>query len=102
MLLGLSVLLAGCTRNAFFIDAAWFECRRDRDCAIIDDTTCTLVPINKAYARSFVDWMRRNHPERVSDEPCRPSAIRYLPMCDAARCSSKLAEPAAALQPSPL
>ena len=87
----LSLVLAGCAPRivALDISSAWFECERDRECRILEDPRCQLIPINRRYADSFDAWVRRNRAEQVRDEPCVWNS-RYSASCDAGRCTSNL------------
>ena len=62
------LLLAGCARPivALDINDSWFECDRNRECTILKDPRCQLIPINRRYADSFAAWVRRNRSQQVS------------------------------------
>ena len=87
-----SLLLAGCGPRivALDISGSWFECGRDRECTILEDPRCQLIPINRRYADSFAAWVRRYRAEQVRDEPCVRNDSEYLASCDSGRCTSNL------------
>src|SRR5688572_22827836 len=87
-----SLLLVGCGPRliALEISDSWFECSRHRECMILEDPRCQLVPMNRRYADSFATWVRRNRAQQVSNEPCVWNHSQYLPSCDSGRCTSNL------------
>lgn len=87
-----SALLAGCAHRLVALDIAdsWFECDRHRQCAILEDPRCQLIPINRRYADAFAAWVRRNRAAQIREEPCSQNDSRYFPSCDAGRCTSNL------------
>jgi len=92
LVIAIGLLLVGCRSQIAALDIAdsWFECDRRRDCTILEDPRCTLIPINRRYADSFSAWVRRNRPGAVKNEPCVWNDTRYAPTCDLGRCSSNL------------
>jgi hypothetical protein len=90
--IGIGAFLVGCRSQIASLEIAdsWFECNRRRDCTILEDPRCTLMPINRRYTDSFSAWVRRNRPEAVRDVPCVWNDVRYAPTCDSGRCSSNL------------
>ena len=97
--LGMAATLAGCAgppEIELAIAPEWFECRRDRECAIVEDPRCGLVPMNERYAASFAGWVRRTYPQSSERQPCVAPAFRYGAVCNARRCSSVLLGPTAA------
>lgn len=93
-----ALLAAGCGARfvPLEIKESWFACGDDRECTVLEDPRCSLIPINRRYARSFADWVRRYRAAQVSSEPCARRNFRYHAVCESARCSSSLVRPAAA------
>lgn len=87
-----ALLVAGCAARTIplQIQEAWFECEADRECMVLEDPRCTLVPINRRYAGTFTDWVRLYRASQVTSGPCNYGAFRYEPVCEASRCSSSL------------
>jgi hypothetical protein len=90
-----ALLFAACGARSvpLQIQEVWFACDNDRQCTILEDPRCTLVPINSRYARSFADWVRLYRPAQVSPGHCPNGAFEYEPVCEANRCSSSLVRP---------
>ena len=86
------MFLAGCGQRlvAVEISDSWFTCARDRDCTILEDPRCQVIPISRQYADSFAAWVRRNRAEQVRNEPCARNDSQYSASCDAGRCTSNL------------
>lgn len=63
---------------------------------MLEDPRCSLIPINRRYARSYTAWVRRYRASQVAFEPCAPNEFRYDAVCESARCSSSLVGPQAA------
>lgn len=83
-------LLVGCaTPQLGPLDETWFACSHDRQCRIIEDPICALVPINKRYAKPFAEHVRVAHPLELATGPCPSQAVRYRALCGAGRCTSK-------------
>lgn len=94
-----ALLLAGCAPRTIPIQVqnTWFECKTDRECTILEDPRCTLVPINRRYADSFAAWVRLYRPDDVRSSPCAGNALQYESICDESRrCSSSVIRPNAA------
>lgn len=93
-----ALLAAACAPRVvpFEIQEAWFACGDDRECTVLEDPRCSLLPINRRYARSYAAWVRRYRPSQVASEPCAPNEFRYDAVCESARCSSSLVRPEAA------
>jgi hypothetical protein len=91
----MGALLLGCaprtTPNQ--IQEAWFACGNDRECVILEDPRCTLIPIHRRYARSFADWVRLYRAQQVTSRPCSQGRFRYEAICEERRCSSSLVRP---------
>ena len=87
-----ALLAAGCGPRIIDLDiqAMWFGCERQRECTIVEDPRCGLMPINRRYADSYVAWVRRHHADEVKSAPCARNAFRYDAICEDARCSSNL------------
>ena len=91
-----ALLCAGCAAGCgprvipLQIENAWFACTEDRECVVLEDPRCTLVPINRRYAQSFADWVRRYRAPQVRSAPCGPRRFGYAPICESERCSSSL------------
>lgn len=92
---GGALLLCGCGSRTIPLQGqdAWFACENRRECIILEDPTCTLIPINRLYVRSFEDWVRRNHASELASAPCNPPRLQYEAVCEAQRCSSSVVIP---------
>lgn len=90
-----TLLAAGCGARFVPLDIqeSWFACGDDRECTVLEDPRCSLIPINRRYARDFADWVRRYRATQVSAHPCARRAFRYDAVCESARCSSSLVRP---------
>jgi hypothetical protein len=85
-----ALLFAGCaTRDFGPLDETWFACTRNRQCTLVEDPTCELVPINKEYAQPFVEYVRLSRPLEISRAPCAKQAVRYRAVCQTNRCTSE-------------
>ncbi len=93
-----ALLAAACGPRFVPLDIreTWFACGEDRDCTVLEDPRCSLIPINRRYARDFAKWVRRYRAAQVSVEPCARRKLRYDSVCESARCSSSLVRPQAA------
>jgi hypothetical protein len=94
--LAATLLLVGCVNEPIGpFDETWFGCTRDRNCEILEDPTCMLIPINRRYAKPFAQRMRLEHRLEIGAENCRKSQIRYYDaVCENDRCTSTLRRPA--------
>jgi hypothetical protein len=93
-----ALLAAGCKPRfvPLEIDESWFACDADRDCTVLEDPRCTLMPISRRYARTFAEWVRLYRPSQVAADPCPRSRFRYEAVCESQRCSSSLVRSEAA------
>ncbi len=87
--------LAACGSRTIPLQAqeAWFACENRRECIILEDPTCTLIPINRRYVQDFEDWVRRNHASELAPGPCNRGRLEYEAICEAQRCSSSVVIP---------
>jgi hypothetical protein len=90
-----ALLLVGCGSRTIPLQSqeAWFACENRRECIILEDPTCTLIPINRRYVQSFEDWVRRNHASDLASGPCNHGRVQYEAICEAQRCSSSVVIP---------
>lgn len=93
-----ALLLIGCGSRTISLQRqeAWFACENRRECIILEDPTCTLIPINRRHVESFEDWVRVYQTSELATGPCSRGRVDYEAVCEAQRCSSKVVIPEAA------
>ena len=72
------------------LDDSAFECSQARECEILEDPACRLIPINKHYAKPFAQHVRVDLPGSVVEGPCPLRQARYRAVCEDRRCTSEL------------
>ncbi len=82
------LLLASCAIESEQIDEVWFACERDSQCRIVQAVTCSLMPVNRRYARSFAEWTARTRRQDIPTGPCPEGKVHYSAECEDARCTS--------------
>jgi hypothetical protein len=87
-----ALLLAGCGSRTVPLQRqeAWFACENRRECIILEDPTCTLIPINRRHVESFEDWVRVYQASELATGPCSRGRVEYEATCEAQRCSSRV------------
>lgn len=75
--------------------SAWFACRSDSDCALVQDATCQFISVNRSYAGNVLKWVL-HHPSKrpfkcrgTLDQRHVPSTD-YVPLCSDRQCSVTL------------
>jgi hypothetical protein len=90
-----ALLLTGCGSRTVPLQRqeAWFACENRRECIILEDPTCTLIPVNRRHVESLEDWVRVYQASELASGPCNPQRIQYEATCEAERCSSRVVIP---------